>query len=90
MSNLCEVEVPVTLAWSTLSGDTRRDQAVAQIEDALRARRAAYAAYGRALLEADYATPQEVREARYAQLRANVAAGEAALDEALIALEELL
>lgn len=59
----------------------------AEICEQLRDRRAARAAYGRALLAVDYATPQDVRDAAIAALRDAIRAAERRLAEALEALE---
>lgn len=60
------------------------------LDRALVGRRAAYAAYGRGILEADYAVPQAERDARREALRAQVRAAEAAVADALLALEAAL
>lgn len=72
------------------SSPSPRALAVSRIEAALRARRAAYAAYGRALSHVDYTTPQAERDACYAVLRAAIQAADIDLAVALDDLEELL
>lgn len=79
-----------TSGYYITSDPTPEQQARTLVDTCLRARRQAHATYGRALLTADYSTPLEEREARYAELRADVEAAQRTLDEALDALEAWL
>lgn len=93
MTNMCNpLSAPAVMTWTAeeLRTDTPRDRAVARVEDALRARRAACAAYGREIHTADYTTPKEQREARLELLRQAIKDAEGLLAEALVALEEQL